>query len=41
MDGLATQVTNGNLLKLVTWYDNEWGYSVRLADLTAYVAEQL
>ena len=41
VDGLATQVSNGNLLKLVTWYDNEWGYSVRLADLTAYVAEQL
>jgi glyceraldehyde 3-phosphate dehydrogenase len=41
VDGLATQVTNGNLLKLVTWYDNEWGYSVRLADLAAFVAEQL
>ena len=41
VDGLATQVSNGNLLKLVTWYDNEMGYSYRLADLAAHVAAQL
>jgi glyceraldehyde 3-phosphate dehydrogenase len=31
----------GNMVKVVTWYDNEWGYSMRLADLTAFVAEKL
>ena len=30
-----TQVLGGNLLKVVSWYDNEWGYSVRTADLIA------
>ncbi len=30
-----TQVMDGNLLKVVSWYDNEWGYSVRTADLIA------
>ena len=29
-----TQVLGGNLLKIVSWYDNEWGYSVRTADLS-------
>jgi len=41
IDGLSTQVIGGNLVKVVSWYDNEWGYSMRLADLTAYVAERL
>ncbi|UCG22943.1 MAG: type I glyceraldehyde-3-phosphate dehydrogenase [Chloroflexota bacterium] len=41
VDGLSTQVIGGNLIKIITWYDNEWGYSMRLADLAAYVAEQL
>lgn len=41
IDALSTEVMNGTLVKIVTWYDNEWGYSSRLADLTAYVAEQL
>ncbi|MET0479824.1 MAG: type I glyceraldehyde-3-phosphate dehydrogenase, partial [Mycetocola sp.] len=31
----------GNQVKLVSWYDNEWGYSNRLVDLTEYVAERL
>jgi glyceraldehyde 3-phosphate dehydrogenase len=30
-----TQVMDGNLLKVVSWYDNEWGYSTRTADLIA------
>ncbi|WP_416372561.1 type I glyceraldehyde-3-phosphate dehydrogenase, partial [Corynebacterium nuruki] len=30
-----------NQVKVVSWYDNEWGYSSRLVDLTAYVAERL
>lgn len=41
IDGLSTDVINGNLVKVVTWYDNEWGYSCRLADLTAFIAEKL
>ena len=41
IDGLSTDMMGGNMVKVVTWYDNEWGYSVRLADLTAFVAEQL
>ncbi len=41
IDSLSTDVMDGNLVKVVTWYDNEWGYSSRLADLAAYVAEKL
>jgi glyceraldehyde 3-phosphate dehydrogenase len=41
VDGLSTQVSGGNLVKVVTWYDNEWGYSLRLADLAAFVADKL
>ncbi len=31
----------GNLVKVITWYDNEWGYSVRVADLTKMIGEKL
>ncbi|MFL7839263.1 MAG: type I glyceraldehyde-3-phosphate dehydrogenase [Candidatus Promineifilaceae bacterium] len=41
MDLLSTMVIDGNMVKLVTWYDNEWGYSSRLADLAAFVAAKL
>ena len=41
VDGLSTQVIGGNLVKIVTWYDNEWSYSMRLADLAVFVAERL
>ena len=41
VDGLSTQVIGGNLVKIITWYDNEWGYSMRLADLAAFAAERL
>jgi glyceraldehyde 3-phosphate dehydrogenase len=34
-----TQVMAGNLLKVVSWYDNEWGYSTRTADLIAKIAK--
>ena len=34
-------VVLGNMIKVVSWYDNEWGYSCRIADLVAYVAERL
>jgi glyceraldehyde 3-phosphate dehydrogenase len=39
-DSLLT-MANGNQVKVVGWYDNEWGYSNRLADLTALVAARL
>ncbi|MFN8482936.1 MAG: type I glyceraldehyde-3-phosphate dehydrogenase [Anaerolineae bacterium] len=32
-----TLVIGGNLVKVVTWYDNEWGYACRVADLVAYM----
>jgi glyceraldehyde 3-phosphate dehydrogenase len=40
VDGLSTMTMDGNLVKIIAWYDNEWGYSCRVADLTAMVAEQ-
>lgn len=40
VDGLLTAAL-GDMYKIVSWYDNEWGYSNRLADITAFVAEQL
>jgi glyceraldehyde 3-phosphate dehydrogenase len=33
-----TNVVGGNMIKVVAWYDNEWGYSNRLVELTADVA---
>jgi glyceraldehyde 3-phosphate dehydrogenase len=38
VDGLSTLVVNGTQLKVYAWYDNEWGYSSRLADLVSHVA---
>jgi glyceraldehyde 3-phosphate dehydrogenase len=35
---LETMVIGGNLAKVVAWYDNEWGYAVRVADLVNYIA---
>ena len=40
IDGLSTMVVNANLLKVYAWYDNEWGYSCRLADLTSFLIEK-
>jgi glyceraldehyde 3-phosphate dehydrogenase len=37
IDGLST-MTNGNLVKVLGWYDNEWGYSNRLVDVAELVA---
>lgn len=39
-DALSTQVIDGKTVKLLTWYDNEWGYSSRCIDLAMYMAEQ-
>jgi glyceraldehyde 3-phosphate dehydrogenase len=41
VDGLSTMVSGDNLLKVLAWYDNEWGYSCRVADLTSYIAARL
>ena len=40
IDALSTMVIGGNMVKVLAWYDNEWGYSCRLADLAAYVADK-
>jgi glyceraldehyde 3-phosphate dehydrogenase len=40
VSALDTMVVGGNLVKVVAWYDNEWGYSCRVADLAAYVAHK-
>jgi glyceraldehyde 3-phosphate dehydrogenase len=39
-DSLSTMVMDGSMVKVLAWYDNEWGYSCRLADLAAYVARK-
>lgn len=36
---LDTLVIGGNMIKAVSWYDNEWGYSVRVTDLAKYIAD--
>ena len=38
VDALSTMVIAGNMVKVLAWYDNEWGYSCRLADLATYIA---
>lgn len=40
-DSLLTDVIDGNMVKVMGWYDNEWGYANRLVDLTKYVGKQL
>lgn len=40
IDSKLTIVTSGNMAKVQGWYDNEWGYSCRIADLCAFVANQ-
>jgi glyceraldehyde 3-phosphate dehydrogenase len=38
LDALSTMVIEGNLIKVLAWYDNEWGYSCRLGDLATYIS---
>jgi len=38
VDAMGTMVIAGDMVKILAWYDNEWGYSCRLADLCAYIA---
>ena len=40
VDGLVTMVMGGNMLKVLAWYDNEWGYSMRVADLAKLMADK-
>ena len=41
IDAQSTMVLGGNMVKVVAWYDNEWGYSCRTADLAALMAKSL
>jgi glyceraldehyde 3-phosphate dehydrogenase len=41
VDASSTMVAGENLLKVIAWYDNEWGYSCRVADLAKYMADRL
>jgi glyceraldehyde 3-phosphate dehydrogenase len=40
IDAQMTKVLDGNLAKVVSWYDNEWGYSCRVVDLIAFLAQK-
>jgi glyceraldehyde 3-phosphate dehydrogenase len=40
VDASLTKVLDGNLVKVVSWYDNEWGYSCRIVDLIEFLAKQ-
>ncbi|MCH7857192.1 MAG: type I glyceraldehyde-3-phosphate dehydrogenase [Gemmatimonadetes bacterium] len=41
VDGLSTKIIDGRLVKVLAWYDNEWGYSQRVVDLAVYIGERL
>ncbi|MCM3237229.1 glyceraldehyde-3-phosphate dehydrogenase [Heyndrickxia oleronia] len=41
IDGLSTIVMDGRKVKVLAWYDNEWGYSCRVVDLTKFVAKEM
>ena len=41
IDADSTMVLGGTMVKVIAWYDNEWGYSCRVADLIAFVAARL
>ena len=40
VDSQMTKVLDGNMVKVVSWYDNEWGYSMRVVDLISFLAKQ-
>ena len=41
IDALSTMVVEGNMVKVISWYDNEWGYSNRVVDLAGYIAAKV
>ena len=41
IDALSTMVVEDNMVKVISWYDNEWGYSNRVVDLVGYIAKGL
>lgn len=41
VDGLCTMVMDDDMVKVIAWYDNEWGYSNRVVDLAAFIAKQM
>ena len=41
VDGLCTMVIDGDMAKVIAWYDNEWGYSNRVVDLASFIAKSL
>jgi glyceraldehyde 3-phosphate dehydrogenase len=41
LDSASTAVIDGRMVKVLSWYDNEWGYSARVVDLARYVGERL
>ena len=41
VDALSTAVIDGTMVKVLSWYDNEWGYSNRILDLARYIAGQM
>ncbi len=40
VDGLSTMVLGNNMVKVIAWYDNEWGYSSRVADLAHFIGQK-
>ncbi len=40
VDGLSTVVIDGNMVKVMAWYDNEWAYSCRVIDLAGYIVKK-
>jgi len=40
VDALSTMVINGTMINVVSWYDNEWGYSNRIIDLVSYIGKR-
>ena len=40
VDALSTVVLDGKMAKVLSWYDNEWGYSCRVADLAMHMVEK-
>lgn len=40
VDGMSTNVVGGNLVKVASWYDNEWGYACRISDLASFLVDK-